>query len=313
MKLTFAFCTYKRADRLPALVAAMRAQECPIPFEILAVNNNSPDNTLDVLEALAQSPGPSLRFVTETGQGIVPARNRALQEALESDFLVFIDDDELPQPGLLNAACDALMREHAHCAGGRVQVDFSPNERPRWLGDELLGFLAEVDHGPDAFWIQSEATPVWTANVAYDMRIFRDAPQLRFDRRFNREGTNVGGGEDMMMFRALLERGMKIRYRPDMAVRHFVEPWRLRRTYFLKLHYNSGLREGQHGLPDYPRLVMGIPPFMVSKFLQHSLKTLGMYATRQQGRLRQAMNAAHALGMLKGYAQRAGTTTEVNR
>ncbi len=41
MLLTFAFCTYNRADRLRTLVAAMRAQACPVPFEILAINNNS--------------------------------------------------------------------------------------------------------------------------------------------------------------------------------------------------------------------------------------------------------------------------------
>lgn len=313
MKLTFAFCTYKRAERLPGLVAAMRSLSCPVPFEILAVNNNSPDNTLEVLERLANQPGPALRFVTETSQGIVPARNRAVEEALGSDILVFMDDDELPQTGLLEAACDALLNEGAQCAGGRVQVDFTPHGRPGWLGDELLGFLAEVDYGPEAFWIQGEDTPVWTANVAYDMRLFKDDPSLRFDKRYNREGQDIGGGEDIVMFRTLLERGARLRYRPDMAVRHFVEPWRLRRAYFLKLHYRSGLQEGLHALPDYPRLIMGVPPFMVSKFLQHCRKTMTMYATRKQGRLRQAMNAAHALGMLMGYAKRPGTQTEAKQ
>ncbi|MFO3797621.1 MAG: glycosyltransferase family 2 protein, partial [Anaerolineales bacterium] len=93
--LTFAFCTYRRASRLEALVTAMRAQKCAIPFEILAINNNSPDNTLEVLAALQGEPGPALRVATESTPGIVPARNRALTEAAGSDFLVFIDDDEL--------------------------------------------------------------------------------------------------------------------------------------------------------------------------------------------------------------------------
>ena len=131
MKLTFAFCTYNRASRLERLIAEMRAQDCPIPFEILAVNNNSIDRTLPVLESLARLPGAPLRFVTETRQGIVPARNRALEESLDSDILVFIDDDELPRPGLLRAACDAILTEGAECAGGKVEVDFTGLERPR--------------------------------------------------------------------------------------------------------------------------------------------------------------------------------------
>ncbi|HUX65320.1 glycosyltransferase [Sulfuricella sp.] len=304
MKLTFAFCTYNRSDRLENLVAAMRAQDCPIPFEILAVNNNSKDNTLAILENLAARPGVSLRFVTETEQGIVPARNRAIEEALESDILVFMDDDELPQAGLLNAAHDAIVNEGAECVGGRVEVDFTPHGRPTWLEDDLLGFLAEVKHGDTPFWITDDRTPVWTANIAYDMRLFRDHPALRFDKRYNREGSGMGGGEDAILFRTLLARGTKIRYRPDMAVWHFIEPWRLKRSYFLKLHYRAGLRVGRHELPAYPRILFGIPPFLVTQCVQQSLKVLGMYLTGQPGALRQAMNATHAMGCLVGFRYR---------
>ena len=80
--ISFAFCTYNRSDRLEALVAAMRAQQCAEPFEILVINNNSSDDTLAVLERLAAQPGVPLRYVTESTQGIVPARNRGLAEAM---------------------------------------------------------------------------------------------------------------------------------------------------------------------------------------------------------------------------------------
>lgn len=302
--LTVAFCTYKRADRLEKLVAELRAQSCPVPFEILAVNNNSPDNTLDVLEHLQHKPGAPLRVVTEMAPGIVPARNRTLAETLDRDILVFIDDDELPRPGLLDAAYDAIVNEAAECAGGRVEMDFSMIGRPAWLGDELLGFLAAVDHGSEAFWIKSIDTPIWTANVAYDMRLFRNNPALRFDTRYNREGTDIGGGEDAMMLRALLERGTRIRYRPDMAALHAVELWRLTRSYFLKLHYRAGLRLGRHQLPTYPKTLMGLPPFLVAQFMRQAIKAIGMHLTRRPGALRQGMNASHALGALMGYRSR---------
>lgn len=304
MKLTFAFCTYNRADRLENLVAAMRAEDCPIPFEILAVNNNSQDNTLAILKDLAARPGAPLRFVTETTQGIVPARNRAIEESIDGDIMVFIDDDELPQPGLLHAAYDAIVNDGAQCAGGRVEVDFSPNGCPAWLDAEIAGFLGGLDHGAIPFWIRNGSTPIWSGNIAYDMRLFRDDPALRFDKRYNREGAGMGGGEDAILFRTLLANGMKIRYRPDMAVWHFVEPRRLKRSYFLKLHYRAGLRVGRHELPAYPRTLFGIPPFLVTQFVQQSLKALGMYLTRQPGALRQAMNATHAMGCLFGYRYR---------
>lgn len=302
--LTFAFCTYNRADRLEKLVGAMRAQDCPVPFEILAVNNNSTDHTCAVLDALALRPGAPLRWVTEPVQGIVAARNRVIAESLHSDILVCLDDDELPQPGLIAAAADAILHEGAQCAGGRVAVDFTTLQRPRWLRDELLGFLAAVDHGTSAFWIRDETTPIWTANVAYDMRLFRDDPSLRFDQRYNRVGKGIDGGEDFKMFTTLLQRGARIRYRPDMSVLHGVEPWRLKRRYFLRLHYRSGMRRGKLELPIYPRLVFGIPPFMLAQFTAHCWTTVRFALRGHPSLLRQAMNTTFALGAIVGYRQR---------
>src|SRR3569832_1283395 len=136
MKLTFAFCTYNRASRLPSLVAAMRYQQCPVPFEILTINNNSTNDTLTKLHALAAQPGAPLRIVTELSQNIVPARNRAIEESLDSDVQVFIDDDELPQPGMLMSAYDALTRESAHSVGGHEQLKYAAHERPSMLGEK---------------------------------------------------------------------------------------------------------------------------------------------------------------------------------
>lgn len=302
--ISFAFCTYNRSDRLAALVDAMRAQKSDVPFEILVINNNSSDDTLAVLERLAALPGVPLRYVTESTQGIVPARNRALTEAMDSDILIFMDDDELPHPGLVAAAHHAIAVEGAQCAGGRVEVSFDPGQRPRWLENNLLGFLAEVNHGPDAFWITDDSTPVWTANVAYDMNIFRNDPALRFDKRFDRVGNVIGGGSDAVMFRALLERKLRIRYRPDMVVDHFVETWRLKRSYFLRLHYRGGLRFGEHRMERTPKEMFGVPPFLVRQLLSHTADSLRMWVTGQPGALRQGMNAAHTFGMLRGYRRR---------
>ncbi|MDP1681764.1 MAG: glycosyltransferase, partial [Burkholderiales bacterium] len=187
MKLTYAFCTYNRAERLPTLVAAMRAQQCAVPFEILAVDNNSSDSTQIVLQRLASEPGVPMRIVLEKTQGIVPARNRAIEESLGSDILVFVDDDELPHLGLLDAACHAILNEGADCVGGHIRVDFSPHARPAWLDKDIVGFLGELDYGPSALWVGDSSTPLWSGNIAYRISVFRDDVSLRFDQRYNRE------------------------------------------------------------------------------------------------------------------------------
>jgi len=305
--LTFAFCTYNRAERLEKLVAAMRAQSCQIPFEILVINNNSSDATEETLNRLQQLPGATLRWVNEARQGIVPARNRAIEESLGSDILVFIDDDELPLPGLLQAVSHAIFEEGADCVGGPIKVDFESYGRPKWLDRELSGFLGEIDHGPAAFWVKDESTPVWSGNIAYRVEVLRAHPELRFDSRYNREGAGIGGGSDAIMFRTFVNANYRIRYRPDMAITHLVDTWKLKRSYFVKLHYRAGLRQGQFRLPNYPKAVLGIPPFLIFKFLKHCLKTLGLMLPGKTGLVRQAMNASHTLGLIVGYKRR--TTT----
>ena len=304
ISLTVAFCTFQRAARLEKLVAALREQTCPAPFDILAVNNNSPDNSLAILETLQRQPGPALRIVTEMTPGIVPARNRALDEAMGRTVLVFIDDDELPQPGFLEAAYDAIVNEGAQCVGGRIDVDFTPCNRPAWLDDEVAGFLGRLDHGAAPLWLTDDKTPIWSGNTAYAMQLFSENPDLRFDVRYNREGEGVGGGEDAMMLRALLALGTKIRYRPDMRVWHAVDSWKLKRRYFLKLHYQAGLRQAQFDFPDFKTALLGAPPFLFRQLLRHSVKTLALLLSGQPGLIRQAMNMSNALGIIVGYRQR---------
>ena len=304
MKLTYAFCTYNRAHRLKKLVADMRAQACRVPFEILAVNNNSTDNTAAVLAELARQPGPTMRWVLETVQGIVPARNRAIEESLDSDILVFIDDDEAPLPGLLQAVTDAILNEGADCVGGPILADYGTYARPPWLDKELSGFLGALDHGDKSFWVNDSLTPVWSGNVAYRMERFRTNPDLRFDQRYNRAGVGIGGGEDVIMFQAFLERNFRIRYRPDMVITHSVDSWKLKRSYFLRAHFRAGLRHGRFERRAYARDIFGVPPFMLTQAIMKSARALVMWLTGQPGDIRQAMNACHAFGMMVGLHRR---------
>jgi len=296
--VTVAVCTYNRADRLPALVRALRRQICDTPFRLLFVDNNSSDGTAEVLQALRAEPGSRLDVVHEPEQGIVPARNRAVRESLASEYMLFMDDDELPLDGWIQAAVRAMRESGADCVGGRVIVRFEPGKRPAWLGDDLLGFLAQVDYGDSAFWIRDESHPVWTANVAYRTSLFRDG--LRFDARYSRVGNAIGGGEDVAMFRTLLAAGARLRYAPDMVVEHHVEAWRLTRRYFLRLHFRSGYRHALYEMRPRSQSVLGVPSFLLGQALRQGGRFLERLLAGDPRMLRQAMNFTHACGMIAG-------------
>jgi glycosyltransferase involved in cell wall biosynthesis len=295
--MTVAICTYNRADRLPELITAVRSQECPIAFEILVIDNNSNDNTQLVVRKLIGSDGAPLRYVKEVKQGIVCARNRAIEEA-HGAYLAFIDDDEIPGPHWLEAAVDALEREEADCVGGEIRVRLAGMKRPSWLDEELMGFLGQVSHSPLPFWITDRSTGVWSGNIAYRMTVFSNG--LRFDHRYNREGEGIGGGSDGIMFRTLLASGAKIRYRPDMLIKHHIEEWKIKRTYFLKLHFLDGVKAGRWGTDDNTGTFLGVPLFMVRLLLKQCGKTISILLKGQPGAMRQAMNGSHAVGMIVG-------------
>lgn len=301
--LTVAICTYNGANRLQSLVAALRQQECPISFEILIVDNNSTDDTQRVLRQLsALDGGAPLRFVKETRQGIPYARNRAIEECMASTYMAFIDDDEVPGPQWLQAAVDALDREGAECVGGEIRVRLSAAQRPSWMTEELLGFLGQVQNGPNPFWITDHSTPVWSGNVAYRTSLFAD--DLRFDQRYNRQRRRIGGGSDGIMFRILLQRKCRIRYRPDMMIEHLIGPEKLRRNYFLRLHFVSGLRYGKYETGEYQRTLMGVAPFMLMQLVRQSCKAIAMFLKGDHRTLRQAMNVTHVMGSIYGRVLR---------
>lgn len=300
VSLTVCICTFNRCKRLNRLINELRKQESPIPFDILVINNNSTDQTEQTLRTLITEPGPVLRYVNEYNQGITYARNRAISECIDKRFILFIDDDELPEQHLITAAVSALINEQADCVGGKVHVFFGEQARPFWLSNSLMGFLAETDYGDNGFWITDNLTPIWTANVAYNMRIFRDNPDLRFDLRYNRKGEGIGGGEDLIMFKELLLRNCKIRYQPDMVVSHHIDSWKLKRSYFIKLHFLSGIKKGQNELIQYKNKLFGIPLFLFTQLLQQSYRWLVLILKNDSETVRQGMNAAFTLGIIWG-------------
>ena len=61
--------TYRRSALLPRLVAAVAAQEGAGVFELVVVDDGSPDDTLDVLHRLERESGIDLVIVPLTRNG----------------------------------------------------------------------------------------------------------------------------------------------------------------------------------------------------------------------------------------------------
>jgi GT2 family glycosyltransferase len=113
--------TYNRAGLLPRLVAALAAQRGIASYEVVIVDDCSPDDTASVLAGLAgRSSIPLTVLRQERNAGPAAARNRGWR-ATTAPLVVFTDDDCVPQPDWLAAIVASLAT--ADLAQGRTRPD----------------------------------------------------------------------------------------------------------------------------------------------------------------------------------------------
>jgi len=135
-------CTYNRAANLDAVLSALSAQRIGrgVVWSVLVVDNASTDRTVDVVEAhRSRRLLPGLRVVREDELGLTPARRRGVREA-SAPWIAFVDDDNLVEPGWLDAIAQ-VARSHPEAGGigGRVILDWE--ERPRTSSKTLASVL----------------------------------------------------------------------------------------------------------------------------------------------------------------------------
>lgn len=93
-KISVIIPCYETAEALPACLESVLAQTYR-DFEIVAVNDGSPDQCGEILAAYAQRE-PRLRVFTHENRGLSAARNTGLDHA-HGEYLLFLDsDDQLP-------------------------------------------------------------------------------------------------------------------------------------------------------------------------------------------------------------------------
>lgn len=295
--ISVALCTHNQADRLKRTLTDLRDLARPTrPWEIVVVDNASTDNTSQLLSAHEWRPsGVPVRVVREMRLGLSNARNRAIREA-HGEYLLFVDDDETADPNWLVAYEHDMLRYKPDALGGRIEVLFEHGERPVWLQDELLGFLGNLDHG-DGRWLTDHATPFYGGNFAVRKDIFTKVGE--FDAELGRKGRVNAGGEDTEFYRRLLASDHTIRWVPGAIIYHRIQADKLRRRYFLDLHYRQGLAEGARKRGNASRLP---PKYLVGQLARSVKNALKYRVSRGKAySLRKEMNAIYFLGYIQGW------------
>jgi succinoglycan biosynthesis protein ExoM len=129
--------TFRRPALLASLLDALLRQAGMGPrVRIVVVDNDAQHSARTVIEACrsdAADAGVQLVYAVEPRQNIALARNRALA-LCQADYIAFIDDDELPCTGWLQALLGCLQAHGADVAFGPVHARLPPHAPP-WARD----------------------------------------------------------------------------------------------------------------------------------------------------------------------------------
>jgi glucosyl-dolichyl phosphate glucuronosyltransferase len=237
IRLSVIICTFRNPDFLNRAICSLFNQTLvPDQYEIIVVDNNSQDQTPNVVQQLAVEAKPAIHYIFEKRQGLSFARNTGI-EAAHGDIVVFLDDDAEAEADWLSVLLEAYdSNPDIWAVGGKLLPIWHVAKRPDWLTDKLVAWLSLLDYG-------DESRPlVWPerilgANFSFRKRIFPIVGY--FDTQLGRKGKALLGNEDTEIQERIHKNKKFVYYKSNAIVHHHVPPERTTERYFFRRQFGS--------------------------------------------------------------------------
>jgi glycosyltransferase involved in cell wall biosynthesis len=231
-KLSVAICTFNRADILRYCLQSL--VEAPAELgvtEILVVDNNSSDNTAEVVESFANSI-PMLRYIQEKTQGHSSARNRAAAEA-RSDWIFYLDDDALVRK-------ETLTRVIRQCEAGSFQIfggvyyPWYLYGRPKWFKDAYASNKMKYSRVT----VLSGDETVSGGVLCASKKLLDEFGG--FNPNVGMIGKRVGYWDETELQMRIRAKGYSIAYDPSIEIEHLVPEYKLVPDWYFRASFIKG-------------------------------------------------------------------------
>lgn len=252
MDISVVVCTYNRADLLREVLRDLCNQDYPkSQYEILVVDNNSIDNTRNIIEAFCKQ-YQNVRYILETHQGHTYARNRGWLEA-KGSYVGYVDDDCQLPPQWVKVA-EEVIKHIAPAAFGGPYFPLYKSPKPPWFKDRYASRYVSDNVG-------REARPLKQDEYLDGMNIFFRRSMLQelngFKNNLGMSGKKIGYGDEtelLMRIRKVMPTEL-IYYEPKLFVHHLVRPEKMTLCWIVRSFFADGQYYYRITHPEQPPIV----------------------------------------------------------
>jgi len=268
--------TYNRSALLRSTVDSVLNQDTQTTFEVVVIDNNSSDDTKDVVASLIETYPGKVRYVVERKQGNAHARNRGIEEA-RGAIVAFVDDDVTVDKNWLTSLKTILdARSDLSFVGGKVLPQWN-GPPPSWLTPDHWAPLALLDYGNDEFAISGNSPRgLLTANIAFRRNVFEETGMFLPD--LQRVKNMIGSMEDHEFLLRVCRSGKQGIYTPRMIATTHIDTERLTKAYHRRWHTGHGHFYAVLADPDWERSkfrLAGVPAHLFKETATNALLWCG--------------------------------------
>lgn len=228
--------TYNRAKYIGITLDSFLNQSYPPSlYEIIVCDNNSTDNTKEVIESCIKGTDRNIRYLFEKRQGMHYARNYAAQNS-QGQILYFTDDDTFADIHLLSELVEIFKNNKVGCATGRVLPRWECTP-PKWVEKYCNNALLSLNDQGKRTKIRNYDLGVFGCHEAVRRDVFFQAGGFHPDLIGNTPG--VGDGETGLNS-DIKEMGYLFAYVGTSVIFHMIPPRRMTQRYLNKrFEYNG--------------------------------------------------------------------------
>ena len=237
--INICICTYQRPKLLLSCLESLATIIIPLNAKVtVTVIDNDSAHSAEAIVTQFKSEFPfALHYYCENKRGIPYARNRAIEEThrLQSDYLVFIDDDEWVTPEWLEGLYTYCQSQGGDIiVSGKVISDL-PEDTP-----EHIAGLFNKRQRETGVTLGSCAT----SNVLIPISVTKELG-LKFD-----EANPLSGGEDTRFFCQAVSAGVIIKNCAEAEVHETIPVNRTTLKWFSRRKYSAGITVAWRKIQD---------------------------------------------------------------